>query len=170
MVVLEAEIAGFGASGRNGAWCSSGFPVSPEELQRRFGSEAARALAGDAGAVEEVGRVSKRRRSTPSTSAADSSASPGARASYQVSRKRTSRCAGLAWRTASGCSTRMRRQGASGSPAPEARCSIRIARPSTPRGSRAGARAVERLGGEIFERTPVTDYEEVARTARARGW
>jgi hypothetical protein len=39
VVVLEAEIAGFGASGRNGAWCSSGFPVSPGELQRRFGRE-----------------------------------------------------------------------------------------------------------------------------------
>jgi hypothetical protein len=35
VVVLEAEIAGFGASGRNGAWCNAAFPVSPGELARR---------------------------------------------------------------------------------------------------------------------------------------
>ena len=58
VVVLEAEIAGFGASGRNGAWCSSGFPVSPGELQRRFGREATRELLIEMrGAVDEVGRV-----------------------------------------------------------------------------------------------------------------
>ena len=44
VVVLEGEVAGFGASGRNGAWCGSGFPVSPKERVRRFGREAARAL------------------------------------------------------------------------------------------------------------------------------
>ena len=32
VVVLESEVAGFGASGRNGAWCNSAFPVSPVEL------------------------------------------------------------------------------------------------------------------------------------------
>lgn len=35
VVVLEAEIAGFGASGRNGGWCSSGMGISPGELARR---------------------------------------------------------------------------------------------------------------------------------------
>ena len=44
VVVLESEIAGFGASGRNGAWCNSAFPVSPRELVRRFGEEATRNL------------------------------------------------------------------------------------------------------------------------------
>ena len=58
VVVLEAEIAGFGASGRNGAWCNAAFPVSPGELARRFGREAARELLLEMrGAVEEVGRV-----------------------------------------------------------------------------------------------------------------
>ncbi len=42
VVVLEAEIAGFGASGRNGGWCSSGLGVSPGELARRAGPETAR--------------------------------------------------------------------------------------------------------------------------------
>ena len=27
VAVAEAEIAGFGASGRNGGWCFAGFPV-----------------------------------------------------------------------------------------------------------------------------------------------
>ncbi len=60
VVVLEAEIAGFGASGRNGAWCNSAFPVSPGELARRFGREDAQDLLLEMrGAVEEVGRVSE---------------------------------------------------------------------------------------------------------------
>ncbi|HLJ66180.1 MAG TPA: FAD-dependent oxidoreductase [Chloroflexota bacterium] len=58
VVILEKEIAGFGASGRNGSWCSSVFPVSPRELVRRFGRESTLALA-DAmrDTVDEVDRV-----------------------------------------------------------------------------------------------------------------
>ena len=33
--MLEAEIAGFGASGRNGGWCSALYPTSPETLIER---------------------------------------------------------------------------------------------------------------------------------------
>ncbi|HYY10814.1 MAG TPA: FAD-binding oxidoreductase, partial [Kineosporiaceae bacterium] len=44
VVVLEAEIAGFGASGRNGGWCSALFPASTGALARRHGREAALAL------------------------------------------------------------------------------------------------------------------------------
>ncbi len=33
VVVLEAEVAGFGASGRNGGWCSALFPRSPRQAQ-----------------------------------------------------------------------------------------------------------------------------------------
>ena len=29
IAVIEAEIAGYGASGRNGGWCSALYPVSP---------------------------------------------------------------------------------------------------------------------------------------------
>src|SRR5215210_6492670 len=60
VVVLEAETAGFGASGRNGAWCNAAFPVTPGELARRFGAESARDLLLQMrGAVDEVGRVSE---------------------------------------------------------------------------------------------------------------
>ena len=40
------EIAGYGASGRNGGWCSALFPQSPAALARRHGRAAALALHG----------------------------------------------------------------------------------------------------------------------------
>jgi len=58
IAVLEAEIAGYGASGRNGGWCSAFFPLSVAELARRHGRPAAvamhRALVST---VDEVGRA-----------------------------------------------------------------------------------------------------------------
>jgi glycine/D-amino acid oxidase-like deaminating enzyme len=41
IVVLEKEIAGFGASGRNGGWCSALFPATTAALARRHGRDAA---------------------------------------------------------------------------------------------------------------------------------
>ena len=41
VIVLEREIAGFGASGRNGGWCIGLFPLSAQMLEQRFGREAA---------------------------------------------------------------------------------------------------------------------------------
>jgi glycine/D-amino acid oxidase-like deaminating enzyme len=58
IAVLEKEIAGFGASGRNGGWCSALFPKSAAALARRHGTEQARALyAAMQSTVDEVGRV-----------------------------------------------------------------------------------------------------------------
>ena len=58
IAVLEQEVAGFGASGRNGGWCSALFAASPERLARREGTEAMhrmrRALQAT---VDEVGAV-----------------------------------------------------------------------------------------------------------------
>ena len=42
IVLLEAEVAGFGASGRNGGWCSALFPVSATRLAAEHGPAAAR--------------------------------------------------------------------------------------------------------------------------------
>ncbi|MDX6327191.1 MAG: hypothetical protein QOK15_3545 [Nocardioidaceae bacterium] len=58
--VVEAETAGFGASGRNGGWCSALFPKSSKRLARLPGSDpAAAARLHDAmrQSVDEVGRV-----------------------------------------------------------------------------------------------------------------
>lgn len=58
VVIAEKRIAGFGASGRNGGWCSGGFPVSISEIERRYGRESAIALHNAmADSVDEVGRV-----------------------------------------------------------------------------------------------------------------
>ncbi len=58
IAVLEREVAGFGASGRNGGWCSALFPASIGWLAQRYGAGPAvaqhRAMQG---AVDEVGRV-----------------------------------------------------------------------------------------------------------------
>lgn len=58
IAIIEKEIAGFGASGRNGGWCSGGFPVSYTELERRFGAGAASQVHREMIAtVDEVGNV-----------------------------------------------------------------------------------------------------------------
>ena len=47
VLVLEAEYAGFGASGRNGGWCSAELPASLSTLARRHGRAAALARSAD---------------------------------------------------------------------------------------------------------------------------
>ncbi len=58
ITVVESEVAGFGASGRNGGWCSALFPVSWTRVAKRYGAAAATAFAGALrDTVEEVRRV-----------------------------------------------------------------------------------------------------------------
>ena len=58
VAVCEAQIAGFGASGRNGGWCSALFPASLGKLTRMAGRDAAIAMYRAMQAtVDEVGRV-----------------------------------------------------------------------------------------------------------------
>ncbi len=44
VAVVEREVAGFGASGRNGGWCSALFATSDAALARRHGREAMQAM------------------------------------------------------------------------------------------------------------------------------
>ena len=58
VVVLEKHVAGFGASGRNGGWCSALFPASAASLAKKHGHEAAVAMRrAMVDTVDEVGRV-----------------------------------------------------------------------------------------------------------------
>jgi glycine/D-amino acid oxidase-like deaminating enzyme len=58
VAIVEKEIVGYGASGRNGGWCSSKFPVTAGMLERRYGREAARGLMLAMNrAVDEIERV-----------------------------------------------------------------------------------------------------------------
>lgn len=58
IVLLEKEHAGFGASGRNGGWCSALFPRSTASLEREHGREPALAMRrAMIDTIGEVGRV-----------------------------------------------------------------------------------------------------------------
>jgi glycine/D-amino acid oxidase-like deaminating enzyme len=60
VIVVEAQIAGFGASGRNGGWCSALFPAATSALVKEHGRPAALALRGAMNqTVAEVGRVAR---------------------------------------------------------------------------------------------------------------
>lgn len=58
IAIVEAEVAGFGASGRNGGWASALFPIGPDAMARQHGREAAiemkRAMFAT---VDDIGRV-----------------------------------------------------------------------------------------------------------------
>ena len=161
VVVLEAEIAGFGASGRNGAWCSSGFPVNPGELVRRFGEGAARDLLLEMrAAVDEVGRAADSEdidaqflRGGLIRVARGRAQMPGIEASYE-----SLRALGLAddlqLLDGEEVARRVEITDVMGGLFNPHCATIHPARLA-----RGLARAVERLGGEIFEGTPVTDFE-----------
>jgi glycine/D-amino acid oxidase-like deaminating enzyme len=58
IVVVERETAGFGASGRNGAWCAPDLNISMSRLARLHGEDAARRVQqATYDAVDEVGRA-----------------------------------------------------------------------------------------------------------------
>jgi glycine/D-amino acid oxidase-like deaminating enzyme len=60
IIICEQEIAGYGASGRNGGWCSALFPASASKLARMAGRDAAIAMQRAMNAtVDEVGRVAQ---------------------------------------------------------------------------------------------------------------
>jgi glycine/D-amino acid oxidase-like deaminating enzyme len=58
IAIIEAEVAGFGASGRNGGWASALFPASLAALaRRRSRSQAQQMKRAMFGAVREIGRA-----------------------------------------------------------------------------------------------------------------
>jgi glycine/D-amino acid oxidase-like deaminating enzyme len=60
IAVLEKNIVGFGASGRNGGWCSALFPRSTASLEKSHGRDAALSLRrAMIDTVDEVGRVAQ---------------------------------------------------------------------------------------------------------------
>jgi len=58
IVVIETEIVGFGASGRNGGWCVGELAAGPDRHERVAGNNAARRFLVELfDSVDEVGRV-----------------------------------------------------------------------------------------------------------------
>ncbi|MEH0933860.1 NAD(P)/FAD-dependent oxidoreductase [Micromonospora psammae] len=159
ITVLEAEIAGYGASGRNGGWCSALFPTSLPALARRHGRD--RALAMQRAmqeTVREVGRV-------VAAEGIDCDWQPGgtvvlARSEVQLGRARAAvaeaRAHGLAdddlvLLDAAQAAGRCAAEGVRGGTYTPHCAAVHPARLV-----RGLAEAVERRGVTLFERTPVT--------------
>ena len=156
VLLVEAQIAGFGASGRNGGWCSALFPVSPTALERRHGREQALAMRTAMNAtVAEVGAAA-------AAECIECDYAPGgsvylARSEVQVQRAKATVAAdrsldgvdGLRWLSAPEARAEVGAQGVRG-----AIFSPHCARIQPAKLVRGLAQAVERLGGVIAEQTP----------------
>lgn len=159
IAVLEAEVAGFGASGRNGGWCSALFPASVGWLARRYGRPAALAQHRELQrTVDEVLRVA-------AAEGIDCHAHKGgtvvaARSPVQWERARSEVAEARQWGFGEDDLRLL--------DAPEARARLNatglVGATFTPhcaaihpaRLVRGLARAVERRDVQLFERTPVT--------------
>ncbi len=61
ILVIEKEIVGFGASGRNGGWCVGELAAGPDRHEQVAGNDAARRFLAELfDSVDEVGRVAER--------------------------------------------------------------------------------------------------------------
>jgi glycine/D-amino acid oxidase-like deaminating enzyme len=163
IAVCEAEIAGFGASGRNGAWCSAGIGLTASGLAARYGRETAQAVvAAMRDTVDEVGRACE-------LTGIDAAYRKGgmlrvARGTHEVGAMRavaeTYRTLGLdrgmRELTADQLGERVRVAGAHG-----ALFDPHCATVHPGRLVRGLAATVEQCGVDVFERTPVTRVDPI---------
>ena len=160
VAVLERETAGFGASGRNGGWCSGLFALSPERLAHLYGLDAMHAMRrAMAATVDEVGGVAKAEgidchyRKGGSVSFVRSPAqATRARAELEAARDLGISEDDLAWLDAGEAAALINASGASGGVFTPHCAAIHPARLA-----RGLARVVERHGVRIYEQTPVND-------------
>ncbi len=160
VLVVEKEIAGFGASGRNGGWCCADFPLSPSVMSKRFGAEAARDVAlAMIDSLDDIERVIAAEEIDAHF--ARGGALAIARAHYDLPRVaemwQEYVDIGLGERVAlldaDATAERMQVRNAMGSFLLRDGAAVQPARLA-----RGLARAVERRGGRIAEQTAVTDY------------
>jgi glycine/D-amino acid oxidase-like deaminating enzyme len=161
VAVVEKEIAGFGASGRNGGWCSPNFPVTAGSLEKRFGATAARnLLLAMRSSVNEVGRVCDEEKIDAQfhaggvlTLARGQHQLPGIRSAYAAYER-----LGLADRyqmlSAEEATERVRVTNVHGGLYTADGASLHPGRLV-----RGLARAVEARGGVFYEQTPVTGFK-----------
>jgi glycine/D-amino acid oxidase-like deaminating enzyme len=161
VAVVDKDIAGFGASGRNGGWCSPNFPVTAGALEKRFGAETARnLLLAMRASVDEVGRVcheekidARFHKGGVLTLARGRHQLPGIRSSFATYER-----LGLGDRyqllSATEATERIRVSDVHGGLFTPDGASLHPARLV-----RGLARAVEARGGIIYEQTPVTGFK-----------
>lgn len=160
VLVVEKEIAGFGASGRNGGWCCADFPLSPSIMTRRYGREASREVAlAMIDSVDDIEQVLQEEGIDAHFARGGALAIPRAPYDLPTVEKmwREFVDIGLGDRVAlldaGETADRMRVQDALGSFLIKDGAAVQPARLA-----RGLARAVERRGGRIVEGTTVTDY------------
>ncbi len=161
IAIVEREIAGFGASGRNGGWCSPGFPVSTGLLRERYGTKTARDVSrAMVETVDEIERVigdEKIDAQWTRGGALRLARGEHQRASIEGAYESLA-ALGLAdayeLLDAAQIADRVRVTDAVAGLYNPVGASVHPARLA-----RGLARAVERRGGTIYEQTPVTDYE-----------
>lgn len=168
VVVLEREIAGWGASGRNGGWCSALFAASWSRVAREHGRDAAvRLRRAMERTVDDVGAWCDRH--DVDAHYAKGGTLTVARGRAQVARVRASveedRAFGgddTVWLDAAESGARIAVAGADGAAYTPHCAAVQPARLV-----RGLARTVESLGGRICEQTPVVSIEPgQVRTAR----
>ena len=154
VVVLEKEIAGFGASGRNGGWCSALFPRSTASLAKQHGLAQALALRrAMIATVDEVARV-------VSAEGIDCDFVKGGTVAFARTPVQSRAAdAEVAEAAHFGVDPIERREASTFDP--------NCARLHPAKLVRGLARVVEKLGGSIFEQTEVLDWSSGSvRTAR----
>jgi glycine/D-amino acid oxidase-like deaminating enzyme len=162
VVVVEAEVAGFGASGRNGGWCSALFPRSTAALAAAHGLASALAMQrAMRDSIDEIARVVTAEdidcgfaKGGTVSAARTTQQLTRARAEVEAARAHGSNEGDLALLTADQAATRIRttRQlGALYTPHCAAIHPARLVR--------GLARAVERAGAVIYEQTAATTIE-----------
>ena len=167
VAVVEREIAGFGASGRNGAWCSGELNIGMDLLAERHGTEAAKAVRRAMhDTVDEVARAAAEegidagfRKGGTLLVARGPAEMPALRATAEEYERFGfgEHCRVL---DRDELDRRLRVDGAAGAlHLPD------CAAVHPGRLVRGLARAVERRGGTIFEQTPVTSFSAGTRTA-----
>lgn len=165
IAVCDAEIAGFGASGRNGAWCSAGIGLTAAGLRARYDAATARAVVtAMRDTVDEVGRACD-------AAGIDADHRKGgmlriARGTHEVAAMRASAATHRALDLdqdvveldADALADRISVAGASG-----ALFDPHCATVHPGRLVRGLARAVEQRGVDVFERSPVTRIDAAPR-------
>ena len=160
IALFEREIAGFGASGRNGGWCSALFAASHKKIAKRYGRDAALAMQREMFAtVDEVGRMCEAEgidahfhKGGTLTLVTAPTQRERVRSELEDERRWGFGEEDFRWLERDQLATRIKVADAEA-----AAFTPHCARLHPARLARGLARRVEELGATIYERTPVTD-------------